>query len=306
MIFDIALAAPPIIVMGLGLFVIYRVLGEFDLIIDATFTTGAGMLALNVMAGRSPWFGLVAASAAGSVISLVVFIIHRLGRTQFLLASLIVFTAMYSINLHIMGGATVGLIGQPSIFDIFPWRGDLPRIALLFVFVAAAVLILYAFLRTSLGLTLRAAGNNAVMARANRIDTRVTLLIGALIAGGLYGLGGALQAEVQGYADITMGIGSVIIAIAAMFLGELLFPPRGRVAAGLAAIVVGGFLYTAILTVALRSGLPPTDLRLATSAILVAAVLISRAGIQTSVRNGLHAVAAAFRVQRGRKLETSK
>lgn len=283
MIADVALAAPPTILMALGLYLMFRILGELDLSVDATFTTGAAMMALTVLSGNSPWFGLLAAACIGAFISMVVFAIHRVGRTQYLLASLIVFTGMYSINLHILGGATVGLIGQPSVFDILPWRGDGPRIAVLVAFVAAVLVLVGLFLHTSFGLTMRAAGNNAVMARANRIDTRVTLLAGAVISGALFATGGALQAQIQGYADITMGIGAVIICVAAIFLGELLFAPAGRILGGLAAVVVGGIVYNLVLTAALRSGLPPTNLRLATALILVAAALLSRAGVQHAI-----------------------
>lgn len=96
-----------------------------------------------------------------------------------------------------------------------------------------------------------------------------------------------MQAEVQGFADITMGIGSVIVCVAALFLGELVFPASGRIASGLAAVVVGAVLYTTILTIALRSGLPPIDLKLATAGILVVAVLISRAGGQKAIADML-------------------
>lgn len=287
MIADIALAAPPTVMTGLGLFLIFRVLGELDLSVDATFTSGAAILALTVLSGGNPWLGLAAAFLIGSLISFAVFAIHRLGRTQYLLASLIVLTGMYSVNLHLIGGATVGLIGKPSIFDILPWRGDMPKIMLFAGIVLVAVVLLYLFLNTRFGLALRASGSNATMARANHIDTRLSLFVGSLIAGGLFALGGAMQAEVQGFADITMGIGSVIVCVAALFLGELVFPASGRIASGLAAVVVGAVLYTTILTIALRSGLPPIDLKLATAGILVVAVLISRAGGQKAIADML-------------------
>lgn len=301
MIADIALASPPMIVTALGLYLMYRVLGELDLSVDATFTAGASMVALAVTHGLSPWLGLLASMAMGALISLVVFAVHRIGRTQYLLASLIVYTGMYSVNLHILGGATVGLIGQPSIFDIMPWADDSARIVLLFIIVAVIALAIGLFLNTSFGLTLRAAGNNPVMARANRIDTRLTLFVGALGSGALFALGGALQAQVQGYADITMGIGAVIISVAVLFLGELIFPHTGRIVSGLVAVIVGGFLYTGILTLALRSGLPPTDLRLATASILIAAVLISRAGAREMIVAGFSKLGMATSGNRKRE-----
>ena len=290
---DILLAAPPLIVMAFGLFLMFRICGELDLSVDATFTSGAAIVALVIHAGLSPWLGLLGSMAMGSMISLAVFLIHRVGMTQYLLASLIVFTGMYSVNLHILGGATVGLIGLPTIFDILPGQGDLPRIGLLLAIVAGVALVLWAFLNTRFGLTVRAAGRNPLMARANRIDTRLTLLVGALISGALFALGGALQVQIQGYADITMGIGAVIICVAAVFLGELFFPDSGRVAPGLASVVVGGFLYATILTLALRSGLPPVDLRLATAGILVVAVILSRPDLKARLRKSASGTAAS-------------
>ncbi|MEM1386410.1 MAG: ABC transporter permease [Pseudomonadota bacterium] len=290
---DIAIAAPPVIMMALGLFVMFRVMGELDLSVDATYTNGAAITALSVLSGASPWLGLLAATLFGALIGSIVFVIHRLGRTAFLLASLIVLTGLYSINLRVLGGATVGLIGEPSIFAIFGERpGDLARAGLLCLVVLGVLSALYAFLHTAFGLSMRAAGNNAVMARANGTDTRATLLVGAMMAGALYGLGGGLQVQIQGYADITMGIGAVVICVAALFLGELFFPPEGRIAAGLAAVVLGGALYVTILTLALRSGLPPTDLRLATASILAFAVMISSGQVRGRLRAGIAAVLA--------------
>ncbi|XWN32397.1 MAG: hypothetical protein ROR55_04560 [Devosia sp.] len=290
MIADIALATPPVAMMALGLFLMFRVLGELDLSVDATYTNGAAVIALSTLSGLSPWLGLFAAAIAGALVSLLVFAIHRIGRTAYLLASLIVLTGLYSINLRLLGGATVGLIGQPSIFDSVPVASEGARIALLITILAAACGALYAFLKTTFGLSMRASGNNAVMARANGVDTRMTLLVGALLAGALYGLGGALQVQIQGYADITMGIGAIIVCVAAVFIGELFFPPDGRVGAGLAGVLVGSTLYVVILTAALRSGLPPTDLRLATASILLIAVLLSSARLRGRLTGSIDAM----------------
>lgn len=290
MIADIALATPPVAMMALGLFLMFRVLGELDLSVDATYTNGAAVIALSTLSGLSPWLGLFAAAIAGALVSLLVFAIHRIGRTAYLLASLIVLTGLYSINLRLLGGATVGLIGQPSIFDSVPVACEGARIALLITILAAACGALYAFLKTTFGLSMRASGNNAVMARANGVDTRMTLLVGALLAGALYGLGGALQVQIQGYADITMGIGAIIVCVATVFIGELFFPPDGRVGAGLAGVLVGSTLYVVILTAALRSGLPPTDLRLATASILLIAVLLSSARLRGRLTGSIDAM----------------
>lgn len=290
MIADIALATPPVALMALGLFLMFRVLGELDLSVDATYTNGAAVIALVTLSGLSPWLGLLAAAVAGALVSLLVFAIHRIGRTAYLLASLIVLTGLYSINLRILGGATVGLIGQPSIFDTVAIDAEWARIALLLAILAATCAGLFAFLKTSFGLSMRASGNNAVMARANGVDTRMTLLAAALTAGALYGLGGALQVQIQGYADITMGIGAIIVCVAAVFIGELFFPPEGRIGAGLAGVIVGSTLYVVILTVALRSGLPPTDLRLATASILLVAVFLSSARLRGRLAGSIDAL----------------
>ncbi|MEM8852342.1 MAG: ABC transporter permease [Pseudomonadota bacterium] len=295
MIADIALATPPVAMMALGLFLMFRVLGELDLSVDATYTNGAAVIALATLSGLSPWLGLLAAALTGALVSLLVFAIHRIGRTAYLLASLIVLTGLYSINLRVLGGATVGLIGQPSIFDSVPFAAEWVRIALLLAILAVVCAALFGFLKTAFGLSMRASGNNAVMARANGVDTRKTLLVGALLAGALYGLGGALQVQIQGYADITMGIGAIIVCVAAVFIGELFFPPEGRIGAGLAGVLVGSTLYVVILTVALRSGLPPTDLRLATASILLVAVLLSSARLR-----GRHLMGPLERVRRVR------
>ena len=272
---NILLSGLPVICLALGVWLMLRVLGEFDLSVDALYTTGAAVSGMVVLGGGSPWLALALAFVAGAVAAGLSMLMHVTLKVPLLLATLIMLTGLYSINLHILGGSTINLIGSATIFEPFG-EGRTVKIVVLAVLVGAVALALYLFLNTRFGLGLRAGGVNARMSRSFGVNTRLTLLVGLILSEALAAVGGALQAQVQGYADINMGVGSIIIGASAILLGELFFR-NGKVLAGIIGVVVGSLLYEAVLVFALRSGLPPQDLKLVTAGILVVAMLAQAA-----------------------------
>jgi putative ABC transport system permease protein len=195
-----------------------------------------------------------------------------------LLASILMMIALYSINLRIMGGPNVPLINDPTLFVLLQPEGlddYIARPLILVVIVLAAKLLLDGFFATEKGLAIRATGSNARMARAQGVNTGAMLLLGMAISNGLVGLAGALFAQTQGGSDISMGIGTIVIGLAAVIVGESILPSRRLVYATLA-VVLGAIAYRFFIALALNSdfiGLKAQDLNLVT-AVLVAVALV--------------------------------
>lgn len=272
-VFNILLSAFPVIFLSLSVWIMFRVLGEFDLSVDALFTTGAAVFGLAVLNGLSPWLGLVLAALCGAAGAALSITLHLRLHIPVLLATLILLTGLYSLNLHLLGGSTVNLMRVPSIFDGFG-KDEVSEIGVLAALSIMVGATLYLFFHTRFGLAMRAGGANSRMARSFGINTSTTLLVGTMISEALAAVGGALQAQVQGFSDVNMGVGSIVIGASAILLGELLFRSR-QVIAGLLAVAIGSCLYETVLVLALRSGLPPQDLKLVTAVILVVAILLS-------------------------------
>ncbi|AHG64206.1 ABC transporter permease [Advenella mimigardefordensis] len=264
--------------VALGVFISFRVLRFPDLTVDGTFATGGAVSALLVSSGYDPFLASVAAMIACGFAGMITGWLNvKLGIMD-LLASILMMTALYSINLRIMGGPNIPLITsdtvfsltQPSSLDDFIWRP-----ALLFIVVVVAKILLDVYFSTRSGLAMRATGSNLRMARAQGISTDRMVLIGMALSNALVGLGGALFAQSQGGSDISMGIGTIVIGLAAVIVGESILPARRFLFITLA-VIVGAILYRFFIALALNSdfiGLKAQDLNLIT-ALLVAIALI--------------------------------
>jgi putative tryptophan/tyrosine transport system permease protein len=290
-----------------GIWLMFRVLQQFDLTVDATFTTGAATAALCLTNGLSPWVALAAAAAAGAASGALTFMVHAVFRLPVILASIVVAVGLFSVNLRVMGTPNINLLDTDLITTW--WTGLLgtsPRhqwslIALFTVIVAAVLGVLAYFLTTHFGLALRASGINPLMARAQGFSPIVALFVGLVLANALVGTSGALVAQDQGFVDINMGIGTVIFGVTAILLGDIARRGHGP-ATGLAAVVLGTLAYRFILAVAFRLGVPPEDFQGMTALVVLLAIAISvigrRAGRWRSRRHPGTSAAAAERPHR--------
>ena len=264
--------------VALGVFISFRVLRFPDLTVDGTFATGGAVSALLVSSGYDPFVASAAAMLACGFAGMITGWLNvKLGIMD-LLASILMMTALYSINLRIMGGPNIPLITsdtvfsltQPATIDDFVWRP-----VLLFIVVVVAKILLDAYFSTRSGLAMRSTGSNLRMARAQGIATDRMVLIGMALSNALVGLGGALFAQSQGGSDISMGIGTIVIGLAAVIVGQSILPARRFLFITLA-VIVGAILYRFFIALALNSdfiGLKAQDLNLIT-ALLVAIALI--------------------------------
>lgn len=255
--------------MALGLFVSYRVLNIPDMTVDSSFTLGAAVSALCAAAGH-PFLGLLAAVAAGFCAGQITAFLQTKLSIQPILAGILSMTALYSINLRIMGGrANIPLLKSPVIFQYVP--GRFGKMALAFCFTLAACLLLILFFRTHTGLCLRAAGDNEDMVRSSSINTDSMKFIGLGIANALVGLSGAVLAQYQNFADASTGIGMVVIGLASLIVGEVAFG-RPSIWRNVLSVVLGAIVYRVIIAFVLALGLSPNDLKLISAVIVAAAI----------------------------------
>jgi len=264
--------------VAIGVYLTFRVLSFPDLSVDGTFPLGAAVAAVLIVAGVNPFLATLCAFCSGLGAGLITGLLNTRLRLPALLAGILVMVGLYSVNLRIMGGANVSLLREVTIFDqVSEFLGMSTRIA--YQLVVAGVLavivffILNWFLRTEIGLALRATGDNEQMVRGFGVNTDMTTILGVSISNGLVALGGAVVAQGQGFADVGMGIGMIVMGLASVIIGEALFRPKG-VAWLLIAAVGGAFVYRLFITIALRMGMAPGDLKLITAVLVVIALAI--------------------------------
>lgn len=263
--------------VGLGVFLSFRVLNFPDLTVDGSFPLGGGVAAALIVAGADAWLATLAAAAAGGAAGLVTGWLNVRLKILHLLASILTMIALFSINLRIMGRPNVALLGEATVFVPFeslglPFIWLQPLVFLAVVLVATLLVDLY--LLSEAGLALRATGANPRVARAQGVRTDGAVLAGLAVSNALVGLAGALFAQSQGGADVSMGVGVIVVGLAAVIVGETLVPGRG-VVLGTVACVVGSIVYRLAIAVALNAdilGLKAQDLNLVT-AVLVALAL---------------------------------
>jgi putative ABC transport system permease protein len=264
--------------VAIGVYLTFRVLGFPDLTVDGSFTLGAAVAAVLITDGVNPFLATLAALGAGLLAGLATSLLNTKLRIPALLASILVMVALYSINLRIMGGANVSLLRETTIFSLTAQLLGLDT-RLAYQLVVAGVLavivffILNWFLRTEIGLALRATGDNEQMVRGLGVNTDMTTILGVSISNGLVALGGAVVAQGQGFADVGMGIGMIVMGLASVIIGEALFRPKG-VARLLLAALGGTFVYRLVISIALRLGMAPGDLKLITAILVIIALAV--------------------------------
>jgi putative ABC transport system permease protein len=262
--------------LTVAVYMTFRVLSFPDLSVDATFPMGGAVAAVLIVKGVNPFVATAGAFCAGLCAGLLTGVLNTKLRISALLAGILMMVGLYSVNLRIMGGANVPLLRDITTFDIvgriLGMRSGL-GLSIVCVLIVAGLLFtaLNWFLRTEIGLALRATGDNEQMVRGLGADTDKTVLMGCSISNGLVALAGSLVAQNQGFSDVNMGIGMIVMGLAAVIIGEALFHPRG-ITAVLLACFAGTFVYRLFITIALRLGLPPGDLKMITALLVIVAL----------------------------------
>ena len=281
--------------LALGVFISFRIFDFPDITADGSITLGAAIAALLLVKGINPVFASAAAFAGGFVAGTVTATLATKFKINRLLAGILVMTALYSINLHIMGKSNVALFGQRTLssyaerfgtwvlrnqqdLNLLGWPVRVTDLSILITAIVIVVfvgLLLYMFFQTNLGAAMRATGNNSQMARALGVNDEGMIILGLSISNGLIGLAGAFLAQYQGFADIQMGIGMIVWGLASVIIGEALVgtPQTGM---AIIAAVMGSVLFRLLVAIALRLGLDPNDLKLITAAFVFVALILPR------------------------------
>ena len=261
-------------IMAIGVYLTFRILNVSDLTVDGSLATGGAVCVMLMRAGCNPWVALLCAVLAGMLAGLITGLLHTRCAIPAILAGILTQLALYSINLRIMGGKANQPIGVDKYDLLVSQRyvRDLSLenpILLVILILAMLVGILYWFFGTEYGSALRATGANQNMARAQGIDTKIGITVGLMVSNGLVALSGALLAQYQGAVDVNMGWGAIVIGLAAVIVGEVLF---GKVfcnfALKLTAVALGAVVYYLVIQVVLQLGLNTNDLKLLTAAVV--------------------------------------
>ncbi|UIF87318.1 ABC transporter permease [Cupriavidus sp. UYPR2.512] len=265
--------------VALGVLISFRILNFPDLTVDGSFPLGGAVAATLIAAGQDPFVATAVAIAAGALAGFITGWLNVRLKIMDLLASILMMIALYSVNLRIMGRPNVPLITEPTLFTILQpdWLPDyVLRPLVLLVVVVVAKVGLDWFFSSQLGLAMRATGANPRMARSQGIPTGRATLAGMALSNALVALAGALFAQTQGGSDISMGIGTIVIGLAAVIIGETILPARRLIWTTLA-VVLGAILYRFFIALALNSdfiGLKAQDLNLVTAALVTIALVL--------------------------------
>jgi putative ABC transport system permease protein len=268
-------------IAALGVFLTYRILQFPDLTVDGSFVTGAAIASILILNGGDPFLSLGAAFLAGAAAGIVTGLLNtRLGISS-LLAGVLTMIMLYSINLRIMGRPNLSLLRASTAMQVIDgsWSrlGPLAILAFVALLTLAVKLALDFFLKTEVGFALRATGDNEGLVSAHAVDPRAMKMLGLALSNGLVALSGALVAQYGGFADIGMGIGTIVTGLAAVILGGSLIRSR-RVGWMTASVLVGSLVYRVAVVIALRYGyavgFQASDLKLITSLLVLLALVI--------------------------------
>jgi putative ABC transport system permease protein len=286
--------------LAIGVYVSFRICDFPDITTDGSFTLGAAVAASLLMLDLAPLPATVAGFGAGALAGSVTGVLHTRFKIHGLLAGILVMTALYSVNLHIMGKSNVPLLSTPTVvtyaesaglvltggrpaLQLWGWEIATKEVAALAAVSGVVILVgllLYWFLNTHLGTALRATGDNPQMIRALGVNVGVMTVLGLALANGLVALSGALLAQYQGFADVQMGIGMIVLGLASVIIGEAMVGTR-QVGFAIVGAVMGALLFRLLVALALRWGLNPNDLKLITAGFVFLALVVP--GVMTKI-----------------------
>jgi putative ABC transport system permease protein len=274
--------------LALGVLISFRVLAFRDLTVDGSFTLGMAVAAAMIVGGLHPLVATAAAFLAGTAAGMTTGVLHTKFRINGLLAGILVMTALYSLNLHVMGKSNVplleeqtvlsparGLVPESAVVHLLGWDLPMQEFAVLVCTLGIALaigLLMFAFFSTNIGLAMRATGDNPQMIRALGANVEWVTTLGLGLSNGLVALSGALLAQYQGFADLQLGIGMVVWGFASVMIGESLVRDT-RLGILICGAVMGSVLFRLLLAISLRWGLNPNDLKLVTAVFVLTALV---------------------------------
>ena len=257
-------------IMVLGVYISFRILNFPDMTVDGTFPLGAAISAKLLTLGINPYLTLLVALVAGAVVGAVTGLIHVKLKVKDLLAGILVMTALYSVNLRVMGKSNIPLFEEDNIFNT-----EYSMMITIVVLILISKFILDYLLKTKFGFALKALGDNENLIVSLGLNEEKYKIYGLMIANAFVAFSGAVLAQYQGFADVGMGTGIIVIGLASIIIGDTLFGKRRRLA-GTTIVIIGSILYRGVIAVTLSMGMDASDLKLITSVIVIIILWIQK------------------------------
>lgn len=269
-------------IMALGVYITYKILDFPDLSVDGTFPLGAAVTAMLLVKGINPILACLLSMCAGMAAGFVTGVLHVKFKITNLLSGILVMIGLYSVNLRIMGKANTPLFNAKTIFS-----GDIPYVFVILALALIVKIVLDLLFKTKFGFILKATGDNQNMVTSLGIDIGMIKIIGIMLSNGLVALAGSVMAQYQRFSDVGMGSGVIVMGLASIIMGETILKAL-PIRFGTACALFGSLLYKASIAMALRAGLPPTDLKLITSIIVITALAVYNGGFKMKIKGNLN------------------
>ncbi|WP_160680020.1 ABC transporter permease [Clostridium sp. C8-1-8] len=250
-------------IMAQGVYITYRILDFPDMSVDGTFVLGAAIASLLISKGANPYLATLIAILGGMIGGSLTALLHIKFNISNILSGILVMLGIYSINLRIMGKPNIPLFNKTTIFT-----ENFPKIIVILSIALAVKVLFDRFVKTKLGYLLKATGDNHKLVTSLGFNISITKLIGLMLSNGFVALSGAMMSQYQGFSDITMGTGTIVMGLASIIIGESIFKTFSLFSPT-TLVILGAILYKAVIALVLTLGLPPTDLKLITSVIVV-------------------------------------
>ena len=257
-------------IMVLGVYISFRILNFPDMTVDGTFPLGAAISAKLLTLGVNPYLTLIVTLVAGAVAGAITGLIHVKLKVKDLLAGILVMTALYSVNLRVMGKSNIPLFEEDNIFNT-----EYSMMITIVVLILISKFLLDYLLKTKFGFALKALGDNENLIVSLGLNEEKYKIYGLMIANAFVAFSGAVLAQYQGFADVGMGTGIIVIGLASIIIGDTLFGKRRRLA-GTTIVIIGSILYRGVIAVTLSMGMDASDLKLITSVIVIVILLIQK------------------------------
>ena len=257
-------------IMVLGVYISFRILNFPDMTVDGTFPLGAAISAKLLTLGVNPYLTLLVALVAGAAAGAITGLIHVKLKVKDLLAGILVMTALYSVNLRVMGKSNIPLFEEDNIFNT-----EYSMMITIVVLILISKFLLDYLLKTKFGFALKALGDNENLIVSLGLNEEKYKIYGLMIANAFVAFSGAVLAQYQGFADVGMGTGIIVIGLASIIIGDTLFGKRRRLA-GTTIVIIGSVLYRGVIAVTLSIGMDASDLKLITSVIVIVILWIQK------------------------------
>jgi len=257
-------------IMVLGVYISFRILNFPDMTVDGTFPLGAAISAKLLTLGVNPYLTLLVALVAGAAVGAITGLIHVKLKVKDLLAGILVMTALYSVNLRVMGKSNIPLFEEDNIFNT-----EYSMMITIVVLILISKFLLDYLLKTKFGFALKALGDNENLIVSLGLNEEKYKIYGLMIANAFVAFSGAVLAQYQGFADVGMGTGIIVIGLASIIIGDTLFGKRRRLA-GTTIVIIGSILYRGVIAVTLSMGMDASDLKLITSVIVIVILWIQK------------------------------